>query len=214
MTQYFSIFFVACFVILSTTTNAVAETPDGFTPAEEAICDPLKADGITKGLYGLCVAFCEANDFASESNEITEDDLLALEDSAPSGKILQNYNKKKTEDDPDMPCIKLAEPCPCWSADELASVDGILPNGSTSNVFRYQFDGFDLSYAQEGWPELFVSARDAANQGTCAYQNLQVSPRISRVFTTNRGTLTHEQASNCRAQIKEHLNNLGYYSDY
>ena len=35
-------------------------TPDGLTPAQEDVCDDLK--GGTAGLYGLCVAFCEAHD--------------------------------------------------------------------------------------------------------------------------------------------------------
>ena len=39
-----------------------AGTPDGQTPAVESVCDPLKADGVTHGLYGLCIAFCEAQD--------------------------------------------------------------------------------------------------------------------------------------------------------
>ena len=48
----------------------MAQTPDGETPAEETVCDPLKADGITKGLYGLCVAFCEAQDYSALNNPI------------------------------------------------------------------------------------------------------------------------------------------------
>jgi hypothetical protein len=112
-----------------------AQTPDGETPAEEAICDPLKADGVTKGLYGLCVAFCEAQDHAALSDPITEEELEALADAAPSGRILQNYNKKKQKGDPEMPCINIVDVCPCWSSDELASIDGYLPNGTSTDVF-------------------------------------------------------------------------------
>lgn len=39
---------------------AFAQTPDGETPANEGVCDELI--GLTPGLYGLCVAFCEAQD--------------------------------------------------------------------------------------------------------------------------------------------------------
>ena len=66
---------------------------------EETICSPLTADGITKGLYGLCVAFCEAHDFADASVPITEEDYNNLEAQAPSGRILANYNKKKQAQD-------------------------------------------------------------------------------------------------------------------
>ncbi len=37
---------------------AVAQTPDGETPANEGVCDELLI--ATPGLYGLCVAYCEA----------------------------------------------------------------------------------------------------------------------------------------------------------
>ncbi|MBI3769134.1 MAG: hypothetical protein HY271_11680 [Deltaproteobacteria bacterium] len=35
-------------------------TPDSQPPAEEQICDP--AAGLRGAAYGLCVAYCEAND--------------------------------------------------------------------------------------------------------------------------------------------------------
>jgi hypothetical protein len=89
--------------------SAIASTPDGQTPANEGVCDPLKADGITKGLYGLCVAYCEAQDLDTVDKE------------PPNTKILGNYNKKKQAGDPDMPCVKT--PCPCWDNSQLASID-------------------------------------------------------------------------------------------
>ncbi len=73
----------------------LAQTPDGETPANEGVCDVLQADGTTKGLYGLCVAFCEAQDHASLDYPITGDDLDALMNMKPGGKILANYNKKR-----------------------------------------------------------------------------------------------------------------------
>lgn len=96
---------------------AVAQTLDGETPANEGVCDGLQ--GTTPGLYGLCVAFCEAQDHAALSVPITEEELEALEDDIPSGRILANYNKKKKAGDPDMPCIKVEEPCPCWDSAEF-----------------------------------------------------------------------------------------------
>ena len=79
-------------------------------------------DGITKGLYGLCVAFCEAHDAATENKPISEQELEELMASKPNGKILENYNKKKSPTDPDMPCLKVQEPCPCWDQAELDSI--------------------------------------------------------------------------------------------
>jgi hypothetical protein len=109
---------------------AHARTPDGQTPAQEGVCDPLKADGVTKGLHGLCVAFCEAQDFASVEMPLTDEEITAFEDSRPSANLLKNYNKKKKETDPSMPCIVekadvAVAACPCWSTNEIKQLDGI-----------------------------------------------------------------------------------------
>ena len=37
-----------------------AQTPDGLPPANEGVCDSLQM--AKPGLYGLCVAYCEALD--------------------------------------------------------------------------------------------------------------------------------------------------------
>ena len=105
---------------------AMAQTPDGSTPAVEGICDTLKADGISKGLYGLCVAYCEAQDFSSEDEPLTEADILVLlEANAPSGRILENYNKRRTVDDPEMPCVvPKVDSCPCFTQAETDRIDG------------------------------------------------------------------------------------------
>jgi hypothetical protein len=105
-------------LMLAITPPAFSQTPDGLTPAEESVCDPL-ADA-TPGLYGLCVAYCEAHDA----------DLISLygdpnELNIPNQRILANYNRKKTESDPAMPCVlqeggeEPLEACPCWTAEQL-----------------------------------------------------------------------------------------------
>jgi hypothetical protein len=104
---------VACICAVSVT-GVSAKTRDGVTPAEESVCDAL-ADG-TPGLFGLCVAYCEAKDC---------DDPLS--DCGTSGeKILENYNKKKAPGDPDMPCIAKAPTsaaCPCFSEDDVLALN-------------------------------------------------------------------------------------------
>lgn len=95
--------------VVGLSSPVIASTPDGETPANEGVCDPLKLDGITKGLYGLCVAYCEAQDL----------DVVGDKE-PPNSKILGNYRKKMNPGDPDMPC--LATPCPCWDEAEIAAV--------------------------------------------------------------------------------------------
>lgn len=78
-----------------------AEPPDD-------ICDPLK--NATPGLYGLCNAFCVAQ---------PSHGLGTLDLSKSQTRILKAYNKKKTSDDPDMPCF---QGCPCFSVEEAEFV--------------------------------------------------------------------------------------------
>lgn len=102
--------FLLCFAVVG---QATAQTPDGETPANEDVCDGLI--GATPGLYGLCVAFCEAQDCEPD---FSLDD--PFENCNPSGqKILERYNARKQENEPDMPCLQT--PCPCWNSDEVTA---------------------------------------------------------------------------------------------
>lgn len=108
--RFLLLFCAASIVVLSGLIGnvAIAVTPDGDTPANEGICDGLQ--GGTSGLYGLCVAYCEAQD------------LDNIDKQPPSSKILANYRKKMQVGDQDMPCIQA--PCPCFSNDELTAMTG------------------------------------------------------------------------------------------
>lgn len=75
----------------SVTSSVFAKTPDGVTPAQEEVCDIVK--GGTPGLYGLCVAYCEAQD------------LDAFPKKKENTRLLDNYNKKMRDGDPEMPCL-------------------------------------------------------------------------------------------------------------
>jgi hypothetical protein len=50
-------------------------TPDEQPPAEESICDPDA--GLRGAAYGLCVAYCEANDCELEPDQHACEVLLA-----------------------------------------------------------------------------------------------------------------------------------------
>ena len=53
------LFFIllACFISVAIVPLGNAQTPDGVTPADETICD-----GLENAAFGLCVAYCEAED--------------------------------------------------------------------------------------------------------------------------------------------------------
>ena len=202
---------------------AAAQTPDGQTPAEETVCDPLKSDGISKGLYGLCVAFCEAQDHAELATPITGAELATLESNAPSGRILANYNKKRQATDPAMPCILVEESCPCWSSAELNEINGLAPSGAAAATSCGQLNDpvsglIDVRLVAENAAESFIQAiawdqHRATFPGTveqCQFLNRQVSPPIFRRLNVSSGTLTHAQAVNCLAQVNAQCAALGH----
>ena len=76
-----------------------AQTSDGETPAEEGICDGLH--DASPGLYGLCVAYCEAQDCD------TIDLAISGQCGAPSQRVFDHYEKKRQPEDPPMPCLPL-----------------------------------------------------------------------------------------------------------
>lgn len=65
---------------------AMANTPDGTTPALESVCDDQSG-----AAYGLCVAYCEATDCDSD---------LAKADDDACDALLDRYNKIVGEDPP------------------------------------------------------------------------------------------------------------------
>lgn len=191
-----------------------AETPDGQTPAEETVCDPLREDGITKGLYGLCVAFCEAQDVAERTTPLTPEALDALKIDVPSGRILGNYNKRKQESDPDMPCVLVQEPCPCFTKQELQSIDGYDSDGLFMETFTYDaFDFWDtyyFGYMRENnngaendmiQVDMWTSAHSG---GYCSYIDDQTSPPMSRVMRTkDNPTFTQTDWQTCYKLLEE-----------
>ena len=183
---------------------ALAQTPDGATPANEGVCDDLK--GFTPGLYGLCVAFCEAQDLASLARPLTEDELGLLEEATPSGRILANYDRKRRSGDPDMPCIKVEEPCPCWdsAALDLATLQG--PGDHMCRVWnRPDLDGSHITQLQE-------EPRDF-RRVISVHRPLTLPPargpicnwivHFDGVTQSNNHEITVDQHNACNAQIRQ-----------
>jgi len=160
----------------------IAETPDGTTPANEGVCDSLKTNA-TPGLYGLCVAYCEAQD------------LDTFEKEPANSKILANYNKKKQAGDPDMPCVKV--PCPCWTDAELASISV----GGAAACLR----ATNKIQLIDNMPRIhFAEADTTLAAERCRYIDLNVSPTVVR----NLG-ITAPQAASCYAAVESACGSLG-----
>jgi len=161
---------------------ALAATPDGETPANEGVCDNLK--GATPGLYGLCVAYCEAQD------------LDSFDKGPPNTKILANYNKKKQAGDPDMPCLQV--PCPCWSDAELASIsaDGMAAACPTATNKIQLIDNATKTH--------FAEADANTGAERCRYIDLNTLPPTIRSFS-----ITAPEAQSCFTAVSAACNALG-----
>ena len=226
--------FATCLLLVPMT---FAQTPDGETPMNEGICDGLQSDDVTKGLYGLCVAFCEAQDHASVEVPISESEFEELLTTKPAGRILVNYNKKKDNannpNDPDMPCVKVEEPCPCWTTEELQSIDGILFDGTAAvwpgltscdlvdvhypeyGYSRSQYRVFEDSYRlTEPADRYYTIAMTYQNdfggvdRARCQFSNRKNNVDgaiISRSLSRANGELTTEQYAACQNAIVNHI---------
>jgi hypothetical protein len=107
---------IATSLVLFGAMPAVASTPDGETPHEESICDDLH--DATPGLYGLCVAYCEAQDCDFE-------DAVSGQCAAPNPKLLDIYERKRADEDPAMPCVLSEDEnlCPCFGSEDLSALE-------------------------------------------------------------------------------------------
>ncbi len=119
-----------CIALAAFAVPAAAQgTPDGITPANETVCDGLK--GGTPGLYGLCVAMCEAQDCQAEydtnSGRVVYDPSCSPASDQIFNNYVKTYRKRGSADEPAVPpCVQIA--CPCWTEQELDDIGG--PNAS------------------------------------------------------------------------------------
>jgi hypothetical protein len=199
----FSLFVLGLLLACGT---SFAQNPDGETPANEGVCDDLH--WATPGLFGLCVAFCEAQDCALEFG--MDDPFANCRPSSP--RLLEIYNRKKQPSDPPMPCIHEVG-CPCWSQEELAGLrypDGdpaewvsgsfqlgtherswYIAYGAPSGERWYRTGVSSTRYGWYGDPECWI--RDdcgGSEQGNCL--------NIERRFT-----ITETEYAICAAQVEE-----------
>ncbi len=140
--------FVLIAVLLLAVSAAYGQTPDGLTPANEDICDDLMF--VTPGLYGMCVAFCEAQDCD------TDPALDGESCSAGSERVLERYRELMQPGDPDMPCVAPPPSCPCWTQEEIDNLPYPQPGDETRcskdafgrNVDFWYINNFDSNGEQ------------------------------------------------------------------
>ena len=199
MSRHASILFLFLVLVSGAT---LAQTPDGETPANEGVCDDLVA--ATPGLYGLCIAFCEAQD--CEPDFWADDPFADCRPSAP--KLLERYNARKNAGDPDMPCIM--EPCPCWAADELAA----LRDPVDESVFCLiasgpGFHSSVLTLVSNSLPPYRLSLDsffDFDLRRGCHYEYEEPGQYVNRHFVP----ITGDEEAACTEQIIQLVNDFGF----
>ena len=178
---------------------ATAQTPDGETPAVETVCDVLI--GATPGLYGLCVAYCEAHDA-----DILSPDGDPAELDVPNREILENYNRRKTASDPPMPCVQ-QETCPCWTADQVSTVlppamnfDVNFPHACLNSATTAALENFENGTGVE--PGIQLLASNVEGERFCDVNNFNYPggpPDASLAITA-------EEFESCKSILAAHAN--------
>jgi len=192
--------FTILVLALSVTVNVLAGTPDGMTPAEENVCDQLKADGVTKGLYGLCVAYCEAHDGPVDVVLTEEIDKMA---DPPNSMLLTAYQKKMREGDPQMPCVNYENSCPVWGQEEL---DRIGTLGGNLLLDYYGNYGANENYFdREGGNGFTQYAEVIVSNGT--YYGRYYSRGTGFPDSVLFMVLTEAEYISCKEQLINHVTN-------
>ena len=192
--RFLLLFSAASMVAFVGLTGNVAIAGDAITPANEGVCDVLQTNA-TKGLYGLCVAYCEAQD------------LDVINKEPPSTKILANYDKKKQASDPDMPCVQPVG-CPCWEPAEAASIYG---DGLISLCQRNLYaDGESIQIVDDPEAHHLATADTRPDRrsglGRCGYKDI-TDPLNG---TARSFKIPVEAAQSCYATLSQACADLGY----
>ncbi len=181
-----------CVVLAMFALPATAQTPDGVTPANEEMCDVLV--DATPGLYGLCVAMCEAQDCEAELNPFTGEVEFDPSCKPSAEHLLANYNKKAGPSDPRMPCVKVA--CPCWTEAEIDNISGrtIGDKSFDSCLLGESYSGlFGASADGGGWESAYV-LNDRRKGLMC--QSIQTNPS-----TIREQPVSADEFSVCRQSV-------------
>ena len=208
-----SILAITLFILSSPT---MAGTPDGLTPNNEVVCDGLK--GSTSGLYGLCLAYCEATDSLEDLS--TETKIAALDEY--SSRLLANYNKKRQIGDPQMPCATYYDEtaCPAWTRDQINSVGTHVTSASegtnqtreddseyNSGTVKYLYDQ-EFVYSSSNrlvQNYVLVQSYNGNKYGQFFDYEYDYTTGTQVRYDNNFVTLTDDEYAACDAEIRAHI---------
>lgn len=178
--------------------NVWAQTPDSMTPAEEGICNFLKTDRVTKRLYGLCVAFCEAHDAPADVTAMTEEDLKKSDPASLA--LFDLYERKRGESGPELPCVNYDGACPVWTQEELDRI------GTLGGALLYDYEysgGFEKYYDAEfgigfmHFAQVIKSGTDLSGRYYSSAPNFTIADWFME--------LTEAEYNACKQQLIDHV---------
>lgn len=159
-------------------------------PPQDGVCSELK--GGTPGLFGLCVAFCEAQDLGEAAEIDTNESAMNL---------LANYERKRRDGDPAMPCLAPEASCPCWDA---AALEAALPSPDTCRVTDTSL------YARQESPG--VSFAEVHSSATAFLQRCEIRDGISGSnFEMGGLGLSDADLAGCQTLWMRHAQRTGCY---
>jgi len=169
---------------------------DGQFDRTDRVCDAVS--GKTRGLHGLCVAYCEAKGVDSLFTKYQFRPSEAKKAASDKQSILKRYNAKKRAIDPPMPCLPHEEAtvasCPCWSG-EVLEVNNWLNRGAAAKC---------LNALKSDELEAGSSGSDFAK---ILALNVNVEANYCVLVDETSGTemlklIPESDAATCRAQVK------------
>jgi len=169
-----------------------------YAEPNEGVCDVLK--DYPKGLYGLCVAFCEAQDCVATFDEATQTLVFPKNCVPSSAATLAKYESRRVGTDaPPMPCIN--DGCPCWSETEMDVVADGRVDYCQDSMVQSVIWGRDLSTSNVDYAAVIIDP-----DMRCAY--LEQTPLTPRYMS-----VTEDQYLLCRNSIKYECENRGFPLD-
>ncbi|HKI04021.1 MAG TPA: hypothetical protein VKK31_18725 [Thermoanaerobaculia bacterium] len=174
--------FTLTFALLLICTGAVlAQTPDGETPAEEAVCD-----NETGAAFGLCNAYCEAMDCESDAPQASD---------TACSKVRAKFQQTTGRD---LPCEQVTCPCAEVEGNFANVLAGNLSVNSCSRSFGNS-EGIYLSTIRSPLPIVFSGSQP--DQGsTCGTVGAGLGTPLP---------ISAEQDQACRQLLEQYVTSHG-----
>ena len=168
----------------------------------EGICADLVY--ATPGLYGPCIAFCEAQD--CDPDWSLPDSVSVCKTS--NQRILEIYSRERQPADPDMPCYQPPLPeCPCFT---LADLEQYFAPPWGACYYHQTFSSTEMSYlaVAEPWlAKVHSRIQFTTMEYSCrfALSTAYPDPKPPSVFII----LSPQQEADCRALLNMFIDGYG-----